>query len=258
MKKTAIVLMTALLLSGCGHFRHLAISETQPSAGVQTKNRYRLFQFCVRQNGKYVNLNQDEFASVWEAFKSTIPNVFAEDGKPIAVYLDSTGDRNSKYGWTVLFPFLLSAFTLPMWSHNEWRSNYSIRFKRPKKVEGGLRNTYTVKMEFDLNMSCYTPISLFFPYSDSRTEDGGRPFCRSGVHTMGEIDQSEKEVIINSAIAYGAACTLKQLEDDDALPDLWGDESVVPTLSAEPNKNPVDSKAGDGGSGVVEIDSIPL
>ena len=258
MKQTATVLMVALLLSGCGHFRYLATSETQPSVGVQTKNRYRLFQFCVKQNGKYVNLNKQAFASAWATFKSTVPNVFAEDGKPVAVYLDYTGDRQTKYGWTLLFPYLLTLGVFPMWDHHEWRSHYSIRFKKPKKVEGGLRNSYSVKMERDWNMNIYGPIALCFPYGTPVPDGSGRPFYRKQTHVLGSTDTQANAVVINSAIAYGAACTLKQLEDDGALPDIWGDESVAPTIGVERNMPPVESKAGDGGSGVVEIDSIPL
>ena len=86
----------------------------------------------MKQDGKYVNLNSQAYDSAWATFKATLPDVFADDGKPIEICLDSTDARDSKYGWTVLFPFLLSAFTLPMWSHAEWRSHYSIRFKKPK------------------------------------------------------------------------------------------------------------------------------
>ena len=259
MKKATIVLMTALLASGCGHFRYLATSETQPAAGVQTKDRYRLFQFCVMQNGKYVNLSQQKFASIWSTFKSTVPNVFAEDGKPVAVYLDYTNDRQAKYEWTFVFPYLLTLGILPMWDHQEWRSHYSIRFKKPKKVDGGLQNVYSVKMERDWNMNIYGPIALCFPYGTPDPDDNGRTFNRKQIHVLGSTDQQANDIVVDSAIAYGAACTLKRMEDAGTLPDVWDDAAVVPLeVNGSRRASEPQSDTHGGEPGVVEIDSIPL
>ena len=257
MKQVAIVLMSSLLLFGCGHFRYLATSETQPVEGVQTKNHYRLFQFCVRQKGKYVNVSQQNFASIWTAFKSTVPNVFADDGKPVAVYLDYTNDRQTKNRWTLFFPYGLTLGVLPTWGHSEWRSHYSIRFKKPKKVDGGLRNSFSVKMERDMNMNLYGPIALCFPYGTPVPDDSGRHFYRKQAHVFGSIDQQANGVVIDSAIAYGAACTLRRMEEDGTLPDVWEEVEASSTGKDVPGV-PSQTKESDGAPSVVEIESIPL
>lgn len=255
--------LAAVLLSGCGHFRYVATSETQPIGGVQTQGRYRLFQFCVNQNGQYVSLNGPSYASVWSVFKSTVPNVFSDDGKPIAVYLDYTDGRDTKYKWTFLFPYMLTLGTLPMWDHEEWRSHYSIRFKKPKKVSGELRNSFTVKMERDWNMNVYGPIALCCPYETPSPNAEGQPFCHKQTHVLGDADQSAVSVVINSAIAYGAACALKKMEEDGTLPDVWEEGESEPSVNvnwqqALPSENRGGSSSVGNGPGVVEIDSIPL
>ena len=263
MKQVIVILLTAAVLSGCGHFRYVATSESEPYGCVLTRNRYRLFQFCVSKDGTYVNLGQANFNALWATFKSAQPQVFADDGKPVAVYLDYTDGRESKYGWTLFCPYILSLCTLPCWDHNEWRSHYSIRFKKPKKVEGGLRNSYEVKIEQDWNMSFYTPSALLFGYGTPVLGAGGQPFYRTQTHIMASSDQAANAQVLHSALAHGAACTLKRLEEDGTLPDIWEETDVAPVVVSDPPAVPVvpvpeQPNGGSGSSGVVEIDSIPL
>ena len=260
MKKAIVLLGLTFLGLGCGHFRFVATSETRPIWGVQTKDRYRLFQFCVKQDGQYVNLDDQAYASAWATFKSTVPNVFADEGKPIAVYLDYTDGSDSKYGWTLVFPYILSCCTLPFWNHDEWRSHYSIRFKKPKKVSGELRNGFSVKMERDWNMSFYTPSALLFPYSTPVAGDQGQPFYQKQCHVMGSTDQTRRAWAVNAAIAYGAACALRHLEDDGSMPEVWedGDDASKPDAAVEPPNAPEAPQGEPIGEGMVEFDSIPL
>ena len=229
---------------GCVNVRHVAIPKVNDIGfPVATQNKYRLAGYMAGQRNY-------EFGDIKESLERTYPNVFADDGIPFTIRETGNKNFNSKYGWTLLFPYLLSIGTLPMVLHSEHDTGFMVELDGTGKIHA----EYEVNISKDEALTCYTPFALFCYNGRPETTD-----YRAFYKTEAYGGDSNKFRVNRSAIGYGAAVKLKELEQSGAIKEFMATKPVpastssitnIPSASAIPSvKGPLQ---------MFEVDSISL
>lgn len=214
--------LAALAVTGCSHHRVMCVANVEDvGATVETKYRY-----CF--TGKELRNNPGGFA----ALKRAYPKVFADGGIPFNVSIPyllgscelSEADKHS-YGWTVIFPYALSFFTLPMCYTQEWNQRYTVDLVDVPDAHAEFSTCY----RHDLSFAMWTPSPLLFyvgsvgDLGDEKNYGKVRLYCSHSVQFVSDDIIGDSRINPygdNPAYAYGLAVTLKKMEDA-GLVDAW-------------------------------------
>ena len=193
-------LIAVSLFAGCAQYRKVLVPEV-PDLGpqVRTRNKYRL-------------IKPDELRM---AFEKSQPGVFSPDGIPFLLQdgecrvIDSPGFAFLPY--CVVSGF--SLLTLPVVDWSEKSMDYTI------KIGGrdGERSVFDLRDMTDSHSSL-SPLSLLFPYGEPPPINGRRLYSHRHTHCFpdqSDTDRDKDEIkrMTDSALAYGVAVTLKEMED---------------------------------------------
>lgn len=230
--------------TGCVNVRHVAIPKvTDIGPHVVTQNKYRLTGYMVGQRNF-------QFGDIKDALEREYPSVFADSGIPFTIRETGNTNFDTKYGWTFLFPYLLSMGTLPMVTHSEHDTGFVIDLNDA----GHARVEYEINISLDKSLTCYTPFALFCYNSQPETR-GYRGFYR--VNAYG--GESDRLIVNRSAIGYGAAVRLKELEQAGAIKGLTDPKPIPASTTSITDVPPAPVvPASPTPSQMFELNSISL
>lgn len=234
MRDTVIVVLCLLSatfgITGCSHRRVMCAANVEDVGPVvETKHRY-----CFADEK---SRNSEEFA----ALKKAYPNVFADDGIPFNYgYPIGGGDLGTKrscYGWTGIFPYALSFFTLPMCQTQEWNQHYAVDLVSMPEAHAEFSTCYRHDNAFAL----WTPSPLLFyvgsvgDLGEGKEYEKARRFCSHSVQLVSDDIIGDTKINPsggNPAHAYGLVVSLKKLEEA-GLVDEWKSQRREVTASTE-------------------------
>ena len=195
-----LISLMFILVSGCAQYRKIVVPEVADiGAEIKTKNKYRL-------------IKPDELRSVFERVQ---PGVFSSDGIPFILQegeyriIDEPGAAFLPY--CVLCGFTM--LTLPIVEWSEKSLAYTIRIGG----RDGEKSVFDLRDKSDSNTSL-SPLSLLFPYGEPPPISGRRLYSHRHTNCFpdqADHDRNNGEIkrITDSAIAYGVAVRLKEMED---------------------------------------------
>lgn len=265
MKRATTVLMTSLLLSGCGHYRHTMIIDSHDLAGIRPARKYRIAAVKELYKGEdllakwsgtdeasmnirayYQQRGKDFIDAIYRAY----PDVFADEGTPITVVRNMDA-QYMPLGFVGVLNILVSIptlLTIPLFSEWEWRSDISVQTQYGKSMQ----NKVTEHREN--RASGPIPIAFCLPYSN--TSDA---FCVTGVMVCNNGQEDTDAIRLNKGRAIGSVI-IKQLvelehnSEKDApttkIHDEVGRQSFPNAVETKQDAKPSTS--------VVELEQIPL
>ena len=161
---------------------------------LNMKYRYRMV-------GYKVGTNWQTFDQVKQTMEREYPGVFADDGIPF-VLSESPKSSEQNYVWTGLIGFF-SAFTLPMVMEDKEDYAYEVIIGDVPLAE------YDMRYEKGSSVTLFSPLGALFWHGKP---DMGEYKGFYGSFFNEKVDADNKYAINRSAIAYGAAVKLKELE----------------------------------------------
>lgn len=216
----SLVLFCGIGCCGCSHRRVMCAAGVEDVGPViETKYRY-CFRDEKLRNGK-------GFA----ALKKAYPNVFADDGIPFDASIPHSiggvdlGAEKSFYGWTSVFPYALSFFTLPACETHEWNHHYVVDLVDMPDAHAEFSTCY----RHDLAFAAWTPSSLLFyvgsvgDLGEGKEYEKARRFCSHSVQLVSDDIIGDSKINPfgdNPAYAYGLAVLLKKMEDAGVV-EAW-------------------------------------
>ena len=230
--------------AGCVNVRHVAIPKVNDiGPRVVTENKYRLAGYAIGQRNY-------QFGDIKDFLERSYPNVFADSGIPFTIRETKRANFSTKYGWTFLFPYLLSMGTLPMVMHSEHDTGFTIDLNGAGRAHA----EYEVNISMDKSLTCYTPFALLC-YNGEPETHGHRGFYR--VKAYG--GNSNRISVNRSAIGYGAAVKLKELEQAGAIKALADSKPIPASTSSVTNVPPASAVPSvKAPSQTFELNSISL
>ena len=231
-----LFVLLAVAVAGCSHRRVMCAADVEDIGPVvETKYRYCFADEKLR-NGK-------GFA----ALKKAYPNVFADDGIPFDASIPHSiggvdlGAEKSFYGWTSVFPYALSFFTLPACETHEWNHHYVVDLVDMPDAHAEFSTCY----RHDLAFALWTPSPLLFyvgsvgDLGEGKEYEKARRFCSHSVQLVSDDIIGDTKINPfggNPAYAYGLAVSLKKLEDA-GLVDEWKSQHREVTASRRENSS---------------------
>ena len=197
-----------LLYAGCAQHRKITIPEVSHIDGqIKTKYTYRL-------------VKPYELRAI---FEETHPEVFSSTSSSIPFTLQEGEYCNQqlKNGWYNFLSSVLffgSGFVFPQDLSTEHWVNYIVKLSDQQSV-GDNFNLYN---SHDMHHSLIGPLGLACPYGEPAQSVKSQIFWRSySVCFAGEDEHAknrkEDQKIIDTALAYGVAATLKKMEDEGKI-----------------------------------------
>lgn len=265
MKRAATVLVTSLLLFGCGHYRHTMIIDSQGPANIRPTRKYRIAAVRELYKGEdllakwsgtdeatmnirayYQQREKDFIDTIYRAY----PDVFADEGAPITVVRNMDA-QNMTLGFVGVLNILVSIptlLTIPLFSEWEWRSFISVQTQYGKSSQ----NKVTEHREN--RASGPIPIAFCFPYSN--TSDA---FCVTGVMVCNNGQEDTDAIRLNKGRAIGSVI-IKQLVElehnsEKVRPTIMNQDEVGRQTSPNDGEIRQDTKPS---ASVVELEQIPL
>ena len=174
------------------------------------------------------------------------PDVFADNGIPFTIVETGRSNEDIKYSWTA-FLFLGSAGTLPVVTQTEHDTSFVVSLGGT----GGVQAKYDIGFSYSSAVAFFTPFPLFF-FRDPLDTRGYRGFCKS------DASDTEKVKANRSAIGYGTAVRLKELERDGMIKAEIAPKPIrvtIPPAAVIPSSMPIPSATS---SQVFEVDAITL
>lgn len=241
MKRIIIILPIIGFVVGCTNVRYSAIPKVSDiGTHVVTRDKYRLSGYMVGQRSV-------QFGDIKDSLERNYPNVFADNGIPFSIQETANRNFKSEYGWTFLFPYLLSIGTLPMVTHVEHDTLFTVNV-------GGVNVEYEINIAMDQALTCYTPFALMC-YNAPPDTYGYRGFYRVKAYG-GDNDR----VIANRlAIGYATAVKLKELEQNGRMTTVL-EPKQVPAVTSPASETPPNASAPSGSrpAQVYEVKDITL
>ena len=192
--------------SGCVQCRVAAVPEIPDVIDqIKTKYTYRLIKpYELRESFEKI------YPEVFSSLPSSIPILIQEGNYRSDV---SGGD----FAWAAINGFLLagSCFTFPLITSDGRHVTYTVKI-------GGYDSSSETFEFYRLDNrsgSLIGPAGLLFSYGEPKNLPRGRKFWRSysmifaGDNEIAK-NKEENETLVNRALAYGVAATLKRLEDE--------------------------------------------
>lgn len=234
-----LFVLLAVAVAGCSHHRFMCAANVEDvGATVETKYRYRFADEQLKNDpGRFA------------ALKKSYPKVFADDGIPFVASMpralggvDTSGvvAEKQSYGWTVVFPYALSLFSLPGCTTQEGHMNYVVDLVDIPDAHAEFSIAYRCDNAFAL----WTPSPLLFyvgsfgNLGDDSEYGKRRRFSSHSVRLVSDDiigDTSKMNPHVNNpAYAYGLAVSLKKLEDA-GLVDEWKSQHREVTASRREN-----------------------
>lgn len=232
-----LLVWVALAVAGCSHRRVMCAADVEDVGPVvETKYRYCFTDEELKSNPK-------GFA----ALKKAYPNVFADDGIPFNAgipYLLGSSDfrveaEKHSYGWTGIFPYALSFFTLPLCYTQEWNQRYVVDLVDMPDAHAEFSTCY----RHDSAFAMWTPSPLLFyagsvgDLGEGKEYEKARRFCSHSVQLVSDDIIGDSKINPfgdNPAYAYGLAVSLKKLEEA-GLVDEWKIRQREVTASTKEN-----------------------
>ena len=212
MRFCVIYSLTLLLLlcAGCAQHRIIAIPKVSHIDGqIKTKYTYRL-------------VKPYELRSI---FEETHPEVFSSSSSSIPFTLQEGEYEHDDFTATDAMGAMLngalfaaSCFSFPLIDSHEFRVSYNVQVgKKPSNV-----GDFKLYQAHNGHGSLIGPLGLLFPYGEPSDIAGGRKYWRSYSSIFAGDDEmnhnkKEDQKIIDTALAYGVAVTLKKMEDEGKI-----------------------------------------
>ena len=190
--------MMLLLVVGCANTRYVAIPKVNDNGvSVETQYKYRLSDYKVKSKSV-------KFDTIKNSLERNFPNVFSDDGIPVAISENNVREFKQNYQWTALL-FLGSAFTLPIVTEDEKQKEFHVEVLNNE----GEKGNYDIYFGKGSAISFFSPLGCLFW---NGTPDGEGYRCYSET-VFNEAQDSDCRFEVNRlAIGYGAAVKLKELE----------------------------------------------
>lgn len=190
-----ILFFLLFCFTGCMMVRYTAIPKVDGGdVSFNTKYRYRMV-------GYKVGANWQAFDQVKQTMEHEYPGVFSDDGIPF-VLLETEIRSEQNYIWTfALYGF--SAFTFPGIQEDIEDYKYAV------KIGDDLFAEYDMRYEKGSSITLFSPLGALFWHGKP---DMGEYKGFYGSFFNEKVDADNKYAINRSAIAYGAAIKLRELE----------------------------------------------
>lgn len=201
MKALSLCLTSSLLLlacAGCMHGRSVSITDVPDSGRViVTRNKYCLVDY-QRADGSRDALQ--DLLTLRAEMEHCYPGVFSAQGAPFILREGPARERKSKYGITVLFPYVCTLGIFPFFHKDEFKADFTVELERGGAVAAPFQTLFRREYAF----SSLSPMA--FMWYNEHEKLLGAPTFYSSIHA------SEKATC--QGIAYGVAVRLKALEDE--------------------------------------------
>jgi hypothetical protein len=203
---------------------------------IETKNKYKIATWLCRfEDGTTHCMDVKWISERHNTFASCLPGVFSSDGMPVRIVENMHPVKSESWGmWTLLVPYVVSAFTLPAYLGGDAYREYEFEFddRMPN-------TTVQVRSERATAVTAYSPVALLLPMSDYEPEQGRRSFSEHGRKFLGDAPDA---LLRDRAVAYGLATRLKEMEDAGKATVETSPKRLGEPVRA-PQKNEIDGNA---------------
>ncbi len=165
-----------------------------------------------------------------KALESNQPRVFSANGIPIGIQIVESKNFRSSGAWSILFPYLVSLGTLPAFFHNEHDVAYAVY---PLRAMDSSRSRFAMQVASDESFTFYSPFALLC-FNGPPDGKGYRSFY----YTAAYGGESDSLVATYAGIAYGAAVTLKEMENAGLMKSPPAAPAAPPAAPAAPPAAP--------------------
>lgn len=220
-----VVAMVLLCASGCQHIRDSAITSVGGDVRrIVTKNRYMLVETKHKAQSSNAEVARENlYAKTFsnDGLKKHQPDVFADDGirftlRTVPLYRDVA----NRYGWTVVFPYLLTLTALPQCQ----TIGSAVRYTVDVLDNPDARATFDMHSRHDQALALLTPAPMLFYMGDASPPDGLKTPSVISAHAVScvafRLGMSPHELLQatdGAAKAYAIAALLKKMEDDGLI-----------------------------------------
>ena len=230
------LIVTCCFLAGCCQYRLAYTPMVSDEGGdLKTRNKYRVSTWLCRfDDGTTHCMDTKWIVQRHEEFVRLLPNVFSTDGIPVRIIENKKPDKQDNWGaWTILVPYMVSFFTLPVYAGGEIYTTYEFEFDgAAPDISVQLRSEQATAVSM-------SPVALLLPMGDYSPEPGRRSFSEHGRKVAGDAPHT---LLRDRALAYGLAVRLKELEAKNPVKDLTRrDDAATVVRHRDSSSTPTDS-----------------